>query len=104
MAHGSANAPEPRRTRGRLLVAAPELLDPNFERSVVLVLEHNAGGAFGLVLDRPGDAALSDVLEPWVAVAAPPTSVFDGGPVEPGAAFCLGITGAPASGIGRAHV
>ena len=40
-------------SRARLLVATPELLDPNFHRVVVLMLEHNQDGALGLVLNRP---------------------------------------------------
>ena len=75
--------------RGRLLVAAPSLTDPNFERSVVLVLEHTVGGAFGLVLDRATDLDLEGPLVPWARLAADPLVLFHGGPVQPDAAFCL---------------
>ena len=37
---------------GRLLVATPALRDPNFERTVVLLVAHEAGGALGVVLNR----------------------------------------------------
>ena len=70
--------------RGRLLVATPELGDPNFERTVVLLLEHTAEGAVGVVLNRPSGTALSEAgadWNGWDAFAAPPDVVFVGGPV-----------------------
>ena len=45
--------------RGRLLVAAPSLLDPNFHRTVVLVAEHGDAGAMGVVLNRPSETAVA---------------------------------------------
>ena len=41
--------------RGKLLLATPELLDSNFFRTVILVLEHTNEGAIGVVLNRPSD-------------------------------------------------
>ncbi len=75
---------------GRLLVAAPSLRDPNFDRTVVLVLEHADEGALGLVLNRPSDTDLADALPHWALVAAEPSVVFVGGPVAPTAAVALG--------------
>ena len=75
--------------RGRLLVASPNLADPNFDRTVVLVLEHGDEGALGLVLNRPSDTDLSETLPQWKAFASFPTVVFVGGPVSPGAGICL---------------
>lgn len=76
--------------KGRLLVAAPGLLDPNFFRTVVLVVEHGAEGAAGIVLNRPSETGLEDgPLEEWADVAAEPPLVFVGGPVQPTAAVCL---------------
>ncbi len=75
---------------GRLLVAAPSLRDPNFDRTVVLVLEHADEGALGLVLNRPSETDLADALPHWAAVAAEPSVVFVGGPVAPTAAIGLG--------------
>ena len=80
--------------RGRLLVAAPALYDPNFERTVVLVLEHGAEGALGVVLNRPSGTDLYAALPRWERLAADPTVVFEGGPVAPTAAICLGRTSA----------
>lgn len=73
----------PRRsTAGRLLLAAPSLEDPNFRRGVVMMLSHDAGGALGLVLNRIDPELPGDVLAPWVARSATPSTVFGGGPVQ----------------------
>lgn len=70
------------RTDGKLLVAEPMLGDPNLERAVVLMIEHNAEGALGVVLNRPTELEVSAVLGDWADVAADPAVVFVGGPVE----------------------
>ncbi len=80
---------------GRLLVAAPALRDPNFDRTVVLVLEHGPDGALGVVLNRPTDTDLYSALPRWERFAADPSVVFEGGPVAPTAAICLGRASAP---------
>lgn len=71
----------------RLLVAPPNLGDPNFSGTVVLVLVHNEGGAFGLVLNREHPIELGLFLPQWAAVATAP--VLAGGPVETGALIGL---------------
>lgn len=76
--------------RGKLLVATPDLEDPNFFRTVVLMLEHNDEGALGVVLNRPSAAELTEPLPHWAPMAAEPAVVFVGGPVQPGAAIALG--------------
>lgn len=75
--------------RGRLLVAAPPLVDPNFDRTVVLMLEHGDDGALGVVLNRPSGTPLEDVLPEWRALATDPTQVFVGGPVSPDSVIAL---------------
>jgi putative transcriptional regulator len=75
--------------RGRLLVATPPLVDPNFDRSVVLLLEHGDEGALGIVLNRPTDATLASVLPEWHEHASAPGVVFSGGPVAPEAVIAL---------------
>lgn len=75
--------------KGRLLVASPSLGDPNFDRTVVLVLEHGEDGAVGVVLNRPSDTEVADPLPGWHRLAADPPVVFVGGPVSPDAAICL---------------
>jgi putative transcriptional regulator len=77
--------------KGRLLVALPPLNDQNFNRTVVLMLEHTDDGALGVVLNRPSRREVSEILEAWMplALAAPPAVVFGGGPVEPEAVIGL---------------
>lgn len=84
--------------QGRLLVATPLLTEGTFRRAVVLLLSHASDeGALGLVLDRPSGTGVAEVLPGWDALAAAPTMVFEGGPVSPTSAVCLGhaIPGAP---------
>lgn len=88
------------RLKGRLLVATPNLADPNFDRTVVLVLEHGEEGALGVVLNRPSDLDLAEPLPEWSRAAAHPPVVFIGGPVAPSAAVCLARVGAPGGAAG----
>ncbi|MBI4586551.1 MAG: YqgE/AlgH family protein [Planctomycetes bacterium] len=83
--------------KGSFLVASPGLVDPNFARTVVFIVEHNAEGAFGLVLSRPlnltlwnlcgkifedpGELSSKEILEKY--------TVYTGGPVQPSAVFFL---------------
>ena len=83
----------PLSTRGRLLVASPDLVDPNFRRTVVLILTHDAEGAVGLVLNRPTDIAIGEALPRWRDATAPPACLYMGGPVQPDAAIGLGFGG-----------
>jgi putative transcriptional regulator len=77
--------------RGRLLVALPPLVDENFDRTVVLMLEHSDGGALGVVLNRPGERDVPSVLEPWQPYTSPPAVIFEGGPVETGSVIGLAL-------------
>jgi putative transcriptional regulator len=67
---------------GRFLLASAQLLDPNFVQTVVLMIEHNAEGALGVVINRPTDKPIQDL---WAQVGAPPCDnqqpCFVGGPV-----------------------
>jgi putative transcriptional regulator len=85
---------------GRLLVATPVIGDPNFDRTVVFLLDHGADGALGLVVNRPTDVDVGGSLPQWAALSAPPSVVFVGGPVEQAAAIGLGrlAPGAPLDG------
>jgi putative transcriptional regulator len=81
--------------RGRLLVATPDLRDPNFSRTVVLVLEHSPEGALGVVLNRPVDLRVAEVLPDWADRTSAPACLFVGGPVSPSAAIGLGRGSGP---------
>ena len=48
--------------RGQLLIAGPTLLDPNFWRTVVLIVEHTEEGALGLVLNRPSETTVGEAV------------------------------------------
>lgn len=74
---------------GRLLVANPHLPDPNFDRTVVLLLADHDDGALGLVLNRPSQMDVSDPLPQWEHLAAQPAVLFLGGPVQHQAVICL---------------
>jgi putative transcriptional regulator len=76
--------------QGRLLVATPDLRDPNFDRTVVLLLEHGPDGALGVVLNRPGETEVQEVLPGWSDTTPEPAVVFSGGPVQPTAVIALG--------------
>ena len=66
---------------GRLLVATPLLVDPNFDRTVVLVLDHDTDGTLGVVINRPTTVPVNEVLPAWSELAGPMPMVFQGGPV-----------------------
>jgi len=75
---------------GRLLIAAPALEDPNFRRTVVLMLEHSPEGALGLVLNRPTPLVSREALPSGLADLMPGEErVFQGGPVQPEAVIVL---------------
>lgn len=76
-------------TKGRLLLAAPPLEDPNFDRTVIYVLEHHDEGAVGVVINRSSDEALDEPLDRWIDLQTAPSSVFEGGPVESTALIAL---------------
>lgn len=75
--------------RGQLLIAAPALAD-FFARTVVLVIEHSEEGALGLVLNRPTEAPVADVVERLAGLAGPDDMVHVGGPVAPDSVIALG--------------
>ncbi len=74
--------------RGKLLIASPALVDPNFARAVVLITEHNDEGAMGVVLNRPSETAVEDVASELSELVVD-EPVFIGGPVQPQALVVL---------------
>jgi putative transcriptional regulator len=84
-------APAAQRVRaGTLLLANIDLMEPTFRRSVIYVVEHNDGGTLGVVLNRPSEMAVHNVLPQWSDLVAKPKTMFIGGPVKRDSALCLG--------------
>ena len=67
--------------RGKLLIASPALVDPNFHRTVILIAEHTGEGAMGLVLNRPAETLVTDVVPDLSELADDDAPVYFGGPV-----------------------
>src|SRR3954454_1393058 len=80
---------------GALLVALPGLTDPTFAGTVVYVLDHSDTGTLGVVLGRPSQVEIRDVLPGWCDLAVNPSVFHVGGPCESDTALCLAI--APAA-------
>lgn len=74
---------------GRLLVATPDLRDPSFHGTVVLVLDHDEDGTLGVILNRPTAVVVSSVLPAWGASVSPPEVLFEGGPVSRDSALAV---------------
>jgi putative transcriptional regulator len=75
--------------RGQLLIAGPPLLDPNFWRTVVLVVEHSEEGALGLVLNRPSETTVGEAVDELGELVGEDERLFIGGPVQPSAVIVL---------------
>lgn len=88
-------ATPPRVRAGMLLVASPSLVDPNFDDTVVLLLDADAEGALGVVLNRPTSVPVAEVLADWRDVVAEPDVLFQGGPVSPDGALAVGLAVGP---------
>lgn len=77
----------------QFLIAMPALADPNFFKTVTYISEHNASGALGLVINRPLNLTLGQLLEHlsitthYSQLAALP--IYHGGPVQPEQGFVL---------------
>ena len=69
--------------QGHMLIATPELVDPNFFRSVVLIVQHSEEGALGLIINRPTETPLAEI---WPQLSDEPCEaddiLFGGGPCE----------------------
>ncbi|MBV8561806.1 MAG: YqgE/AlgH family protein [Actinobacteria bacterium] len=76
--------------KGQLLIASPGLLDPNFFRTVVLVTEHNDDGAAGIVLNRPSEAVVAEVVPALEPLVEEGEQVWLGGPVQTEAVLVVG--------------
>ena len=78
---------------GCLLVAMPGLTDPTFAGAVVYVLDHSDTGTIGVVLGRPSEVRIGDVLPGWSELAVEPGVFHVGGPCETDTALCLATRG-----------
>src|SRR5919206_2115130 len=74
---------------GALLTAMPALSDPTFAGTVVYVLDHSDSGTVGVVLGRPSQVEIRDVLPGWCDLAVEPAVFHVGGPCETDTALCL---------------
>ncbi len=74
-----------------LLLSMPDLVDPNFTRAVVLMVEHSDEGSFGLIVNQPSELEVTELLEQldieWNG--APEEVVWNGGPVTPSTGWVL---------------
>jgi putative transcriptional regulator len=75
--------------RAQLLIASPQLGDPNFARTVVLITEHNDEGAMGIVLNRPATTTVADAAPELEELVLPGDDVYVGGPVQPSSVIVL---------------
>ena len=85
--------------RGQLLIAGPALVDPNFWRTVVLVVEHSEEGAFGLVLNRPSETLVGEAVPEIEELVDPDEPLYIGGPVQPSGVVVLGQFEDPGDGV-----
>jgi len=78
---------------GQLLIATPSLRNSPFERTVILMAQHNRDGAFGIVINRPnGEQPIAKLLEGFGADASGISAtipIFAGGPVSPEIGFAV---------------
>jgi putative transcriptional regulator len=75
--------------RGQLLIASPALIDPNFRRTVVLVVAHDEDGAVGVVLNRTTETEVADAVPELAELVEPGDLVSIGGPVQTEAVVVL---------------
>ena len=75
--------------QGKLVIATPAMLDPNFHQTVMLMLEHSDEGALAIVLNRPSELPVHGVIDDWAPAVSDPAVVFHGGPVSPSSVIAL---------------
>ena len=83
--------------KGKLLLASPTLVDPNFARTVVLIAEHTEEGAMGLVLNRPAEATIGEAAPELEQLVDRTEPLFVGGPVQPTAVIVLAAFADPSA-------
>ena len=63
---------------GMLLVATPDLRDPHFRRTVVYLVAHGSDGTVGVILNRPSETAVQNVLPSWAVLRSRSNGTRDG--------------------------
>jgi putative transcriptional regulator len=81
--------------KGRLLISGGGLFDDNFRHTVVLIGEHGAEGAVGVVLNRPLELTVGEAVAPLATLTGADAPLFEGGPVEQQQAVLLAETAVP---------
>ncbi|MFV0494863.1 YqgE/AlgH family protein [Mycobacterium sp.] len=77
--------------RGQLLVATSAIDSGPFRRAVVFMLDHDADGALGVIVNRPLESDVEDVLPGWESWVNTPGCLFEGGPVAMDSALAVGV-------------
>jgi len=89
---------DPSYLKHQFLIAMPHMADPNFAQTLTYVVEHTADGAMGLVINRPQELNLADILEQLRPDIEPPAAcqdvpIYIGGPVQTDRGFVLHPSG-----------
>jgi putative transcriptional regulator len=88
-----SSSPSFQSLRDHFLIAMPGLKDPNFSRSLTYVCEHSEEGAMGIIINRPSDLVMGNILDqlsfPTENEAIYQSPVFQGGPVQPERGFVI---------------
>jgi len=89
---------EPTYLKHQFLIAMPHMADPNFAQTLTYIVEHTANGAMGLVVNRPQELNLADILEQLRPDITPPAAchsvpIYIGGPVQTDRGFVLHPSG-----------
>jgi putative transcriptional regulator len=82
-------AASPRVKPGVFLYASPALGDPNFAESVVLLVQHGAGGSMGLIVNRPTPVPVREAVRALAETRGLDLRIYEGGPVQPDVVLAL---------------
>jgi putative transcriptional regulator len=85
-------------SKGRFLIASRQLLDPQFAETVVLLIEYSQHGALGVIINRPSELKLSEVLPELEVLRQRPDTIYLGGPVAKNQLLLLIRTSSPPEG------
>jgi putative transcriptional regulator len=93
LTHAAADPPEITSLAGQLLIASPNIGDPRFAHTVILMVKHDKDGAFGITINRPvGEKSIASLLGASgedVSDIEGSLRVFAGGPVQPELGFVI---------------